>query len=65
MVRLTKEASLSMGKSPESSLRLKSSASTCAQARMLVGNSPLSELFEKSIDRIVRGQYFQKKSKDR
>lgn len=54
-----------MGTSPERSLWLKSRAWIWEHWRTSDGKPPLMELLERLIDRMVKGQYFQKKVKDK
>lgn len=64
-VRLVREEKLSIGTSPESSLQLKSRIWICVHCRTSTGKLLFSELLDRSMERIVRGQYFQKKVNDK
>lgn len=54
-----------IGTSPETSLWLKSRAWICVHWRMSTGKLPFIELLDKSIDKMVNGQNFQKKVNDK
>jgi hypothetical protein len=64
-VRLVRGAKLSIGNSPVRPLRLKSRAWIWSQHITSLGKLPFKEMFDKSMERMVKGQYFQKKLYDK